>query len=199
MVPNCAKLILSYCSRDIKVGNMVESDLKSHILSKWHEEKTPSLSNIASLLTLHHQDQSDKKGKDSNELASKETTSNESAKTKQSSVDQLFVKSEKKTVISAEIRWVNSSLNSGDLFSVIFSDSDIAKWFQCEHTRLVLLPISLFSRTDVVKIIRLSLYFFIFWRIFKQFSSERSNGCHSILGLGEKLYCRTLPRIGIYG
>ena len=96
MVPNCAKLILSYCSRDIKVGNMVESALKSHILSKWHEEKTPSLSNIASLLTLHHQDQSDKKGKDSNELASKETTSNESAKTKQSSVDQLFVKKKKK-------------------------------------------------------------------------------------------------------
>ena len=75
---------------------MVESALKSHILSKWHQERTPSLSNIASLLTLQHQDQSDEKGKDSNELASKETTSNEPAKTKQSSVDQLFVKSEKK-------------------------------------------------------------------------------------------------------
>ena len=115
---------------------MLESALKSHILSKWHKERTSSLSNIASLLTLQHQDQSDEKGKDSNELASKETTSNEPAKAKQSSVDQLFVKSEKKNVISAEIRWVNSSLNSGNLFSVIFSDSDIAKRFQCEHTKV---------------------------------------------------------------
>ena len=51
-----------YCSRDIKVGNKGESDLKSHILSKRYKEKTPSLSNIASLLTPH-QDQSAQKGK----------------------------------------------------------------------------------------------------------------------------------------
>ena len=54
---------------------------ESYILSsKRHKEGTP-LSNIASLLTPH-QDQSDPNGKDSNEPASKETTSNESAKKK---------------------------------------------------------------------------------------------------------------------
>ena len=52
-----------YCSRDIKVGNMGELALKSHILSKRHKERTPSLSNIASLLTPHY-DQSDQIGKD---------------------------------------------------------------------------------------------------------------------------------------
>ena len=62
---------------------MGESTLKSHVLSKRHKERTPSLSNIASLLTPH-QDQSDQKGKDSNEPASKETSSNEPAKKKQS-------------------------------------------------------------------------------------------------------------------
>ena len=62
---------------------MRESALKSHVLSKRHKERTPSLSNIASLLTPH-QDQSDQKGKDSNEPASKETSSNEPAKKKQS-------------------------------------------------------------------------------------------------------------------
>ena len=46
------------CSRAIKVGNMGESALKSHILSERHIERTPSLSNISSLLTPH-QDQSD--------------------------------------------------------------------------------------------------------------------------------------------
>ena len=117
---------------------MGEPALKSHILSKRHKERTPSLSNIASLLT-HHQDQ---KGKDWNELASKETTSDEPTKKKQYSVDQLFVKS---ATISAEIHWVlnlvtskysmNSSSNSGDLFLVMFPDSDIAKRLQCGRTK----------------------------------------------------------------
>ena len=90
-----------------------------------------------------HQDQSDQKGKDSNEPTSKGTTSNEPAKKKQSSVDQLFVKS---ATISAEIRFVlnlvtsrysmNSSSNSGDLFFVMFPDSDIAKRFQCGLTKV---------------------------------------------------------------
>ena len=78
---------------------MEESALKSHILNKRHKERTPSLSNIATLLTPH-QDQSDQKGKDSNGPASKETTSIEPAKKKQSSVDQHFVKS---AAISTEI------------------------------------------------------------------------------------------------
>ena len=130
-----------YCSRDIKVGNMGELALKSYILSKRHKERSNSLSNIASLLTSH-QDQSAPRGKDSNEPASKETTSNEPAKTKQSSVHQRFVKS---ALISAEIRWVlnlvtskcstNSPSNSGDLFSVVFPESDIAKQFQCGRTK----------------------------------------------------------------
>ena len=60
---------------------MGESALKSHILSKRHKEKTPSLSNIASLLTPH-QDQYDQKVKDSTESASEEITSNEPAKKK---------------------------------------------------------------------------------------------------------------------
>ena len=30
---------------------------------------------------------------------------------------------------------MNSSFNSGDLFSVMFSDSDIAKRFQCGRTK----------------------------------------------------------------
>ena len=107
--------------------------LKSHILGKWHQERTPPLSNIASLLTPL-QDQSAQKGKDSNEPASKGTTSNEPAKKKQSSLDQLFFKS---AAVSAEICWVlnlvtlkylmNSSSSSGDLFSVMFRDLDIAK------------------------------------------------------------------------
>ena len=120
---------------------MGESALKSHILKKRHNERTPSLSNIASLLTPH-QDQSDQKGKDSNEPASKKTISNEPAKRKQSSVDQLFVKS---ATISAETRWVlnlvtskysmNSSSNSKFLSLVMFPDSDIAKRFQCGRTK----------------------------------------------------------------
>ena len=55
-----------------------------------HMEKTASLSNISLLLTSH-QDQSDQKGRDSNEPASKERTSNEPAK-KKSSVDQLVIR-----------------------------------------------------------------------------------------------------------
>ena len=53
-----------YCFRDIKVGNIGESALKSHILSKGHKERTPyiAISNIAILLTLH-QDQSAHKEK----------------------------------------------------------------------------------------------------------------------------------------
>ena len=107
------------------------SDLKCHILSKQHKEKTPFLSNIASLLTPHH-DQSDQNGKDSNEPASKKTTLNEPAKKKQFPADQLFVKS---ATISAKIRRVlnlvtskysvNSFSNFGDLFSVMSPDSDI--------------------------------------------------------------------------
>ena len=53
------------CSQVITVRNMGVSALKSHILSKRRKERTPSLSNIASLLTPY-QDQSDQKGKDSN-------------------------------------------------------------------------------------------------------------------------------------
>ena len=61
---------------------------------------------------------------------------------KQSSVDQLFVKS---ATISAKICWVlnlvtsnysmNSSSNSGDLFFVMFPGSDIVKRFQCGCTK----------------------------------------------------------------
>ena len=137
-----------YCSQDIEVGNMRESALKSHFLSKRDKGRTSSLSNIASLLTPH-KDQSSQKRKDSNEPASKETTSNEPSKKKQSSEEQLFVKS---ATISAEICRVsnvvtskysmNSSSNSGDLFSVMFSDSDIAKRFNVDVPRLVMLPIS---------------------------------------------------------
>ena len=47
-------------------------------------------------------------------------------------MDQHFVKSR---TISTEIRWVNSSFNSGDLFSIIFPDSDIAKRIQCGRTK----------------------------------------------------------------
>ena len=89
-----------------------------------------------------HKDQSSQKRNNSNEPASKETTSDEPAKKKQSSVEQLFVKL---ATISAEIGRVsnlvtskysiNSSFNSGDLFSVMFSDSDIAKRFQCGRTK----------------------------------------------------------------
>ena len=99
---------------------------------KLHKERTPFLSNIVSLLTLH-EDQSDQKGKDANEPPLKELISNEPTKKKQSSEDQLFVKA---ASISAEIRVVlnfvtprylmNSSPNSGDLFSIMFADSDIA-------------------------------------------------------------------------
>ena len=112
---------------------MGELALKSHILGKWHQERTPPLSNIASLLTPL-QDQSAQKGKDSNEPASKGTTSNEPAKRKQSSLDKLFCKISSSF---AEICWVlnlvtlkylmNSSSNSGDLFSVMFCDLDIAR------------------------------------------------------------------------
>ena len=125
-----------YCSRDIKVGNMGELASRSHILSKRQEERTFSLSNIASLLTSY-QDQSAQKGKYSNEPASKETTSIVPAKTKKSSMDQPFVKS---ATISDEIPWVlslvtskysvNSSSSSGELFSIVFPDSDISKRFQ---------------------------------------------------------------------
>ena len=55
---------------------------------------------------------------------------------------QLFVKS---AIILDEIRWVlnlflskylmNWSYNSGDLFSVMFSDSGIKKQFQCGRTK----------------------------------------------------------------
>ena len=59
---------------------------------------------------------------------------------------------------------------------------------------------ALFSWVAVVKIIRLSLLFFIFWRIFKHFSVEMSNRYHhSILGLRDKLCCHSLPKIGILG
>ena len=110
-------------------------------MSKQHKERTPSLSNIASLLTPHHQ--SAQKGKDSNEPASYETKTNARKKKKQSSVNQLSVKS---PTISAEIRWIlnlvtskylmNSSSNSGNIFSVIFPSLDIAKQLQCGCTKV---------------------------------------------------------------
>ena len=74
----------------------VMKELKAYILSERHKERT-SLFNIALLLAPPQ----DQKGKDSNEPDSKETTSNEPAKKKQSSMDQLFVKS---ATILAEIR-----------------------------------------------------------------------------------------------
>ena len=55
------------------------SALKSHILGKRHKERTLSLFNIA---LSPHQDRSNQKVKNSNEPASKETTSNEPAKKK---------------------------------------------------------------------------------------------------------------------
>ena len=163
------------------------SALKFHILSKQHKERTPSFSNIVSLLTPY-QDQSDQKGKDSNEPASKETTSNEQAKKKQSSVDLFSVKS---ATISAEICWVlnlvtskysvNSSSNYGDLFSVICPDSDNAKRFEM-----------MLSKTSDCPYISLSFD--------ESSNSSVQNGYHhSILGLGDKLCCHTLPRIGLYG
>ena len=130
------RIVLEICN--LETG---ESALKSRILSKRHKKRTPPLSNIASLLTPHH-DKSAQKGKDSNEPVLKQTTSNEPAKKKQPSVDQLFAKS---ATISAEIRWVlnlvtlkywmNSSSNSGNWFFVMFLDSDIVKWFQCRRTK----------------------------------------------------------------
>ena len=130
------RIVLEICN--LETG---ESALKSRILSKRHKKRTPPLSNIASLLTPHH-DKSAQKGKDSNEPVLKQTTSNEPAKKKQPSVDQLFAKS---ATISAEIRWVlnlvtlkywmNSSSNSENWFFVMFLDSDIVKWFQCRRTK----------------------------------------------------------------
>ena len=187
---------------------MGESALKSNILSKWHNERSNSLSNIASLL---NQDQFAPRGKNSNEPASKETTSNEPAKMKQSSLDQRFIKS---ALISAEIRWVlnvvtskystNSSSNSGDLFFVVFPESDILKRFQCGRTKagyvayFGLAPY--FHELMLPKLSDCPYFSLSFWQILKHFSSERSNGYHySILGLGDKLCCHSLPRIGIHG
>ena len=68
-----------YCSRYIKVGNMGNSALKSHILGKRHKERTLSLFHIA---LSPHQDRSNQKVKNLNEPASKETISNEPAKKK---------------------------------------------------------------------------------------------------------------------
>ena len=127
---------------------MGESALKSHIVSKRSKERTPSLSNIASLLTPH-QGQSAQIGKASNELASKETTSNEPARKKQSSVDQLFVKS---TAISTEICWVSNlvtlkySLNSFSNLGTYFPSCSpiviLQNDFNVDVPRLVKIPIS---------------------------------------------------------
>ena len=76
-----------------------------------HMKKTASLSNISLLLTSH-QDQSDQKGRDLNEPASKERTSNEPAK-KKSSVDQLVIRWVVNLVTSKYS--MNSSFNFGDL------------------------------------------------------------------------------------
>ena len=132
-----------YCSRDFKVRNMGELVLKFHILSKRDKERSP-LSNIASFLTPH-QNQSDQKGKDSTESASKEVTSNKPAKKKQFSVNQRFVKSAK---ISAEIRWVLNLVTLKFGYFKIIGEPIFHFWELISH--------------HVFKIIRLSLHFFFF-------------------------------------
>ena len=94
---------------------------------------------------------------------------------------------------------MNLSSNSGDLFLVMFSDSDIAKWSQCECSKagyvahFSLAPYILERMLSKLSdcpyiIIRKSLNFFIFWWIFKQLSSGRSNGYH-YLNLELGTYC----------
>ena len=110
-----------------------ESALKSHMVSKRHKERSPSSSNIASFVQASvPKDQSNEK----------KNATDESNKKKQSSVDQIFTSS---AATIAEIRWVlnvvtskysmNSSSNSGKLFSTMFPDSEIAKRFQCGPTK----------------------------------------------------------------
>ena len=93
-------------------------------------------------LISHHQDQSNQNRKDLNEPASKGSTSNEPAKKQTIFNGPTFCKT------SNNVSWdslgfnlvtskysMNSFSNSGDFFSVMFPDSDIAKRFHCGHTK----------------------------------------------------------------
>ena len=93
-------------------------------------------------------------------------------------MDQLFLKS---AVTSAQIRCdlnlvnakhsMNSSSYSGDLFSVMFPDSDITKRFQCGRNKAgYFAHFGLPSDFYELMLSKLSnfFYFFIFWWILKQ-------------------------------
>ena len=111
---------------------MGEAALTSHMKSKKHLQRTPSQQNLKSFISPP-----------TSPSPTPETCSEvESKSSKSKTIDQMFIGS---STLEAEIRWVlnivyskhsmNSSSNSGELFSKMFPDSDIAKSFQCGRTK----------------------------------------------------------------
>lgn len=123
-----------YCYKDIRIDNMGEPALKSHLTSKKHIERYPARGSIQSCF----------EPKESVKVTN-ESESQSGGKENPVSLSNITESFSNSSVLMAEIRWVlnlvcskysmNSSSNSGELFSVMFPDSDIAKRFQCGRTK----------------------------------------------------------------
>ena len=115
---------------------MREPALKSHFLSKKHIERSPSTNttssaNIQSFLPEVSRESNEKAFEDQKEEP-------ETEKNKQTTINQSFSTSARiAAVLNLECvkDSMNSSSNSGALFTAMFPDSEIAKRFQCGRTK----------------------------------------------------------------
>ena len=117
--------ICNYCSKDVNIANMGEAALTSHMKGKKPDQSIKSLIPPTPAITP----------------GNVSDCSNEAGQ--QKPIDKMLINA---STLEAEIRWVlniiyskysmNSSTDSGKLFSAMFPDSDIAKLFQCGRTKI---------------------------------------------------------------
>ena len=118
-----------YCSKDINISNMGEQALKSHMNGQKHKDRTPSNKSISS----HFQLASSSKA---------ETVQIISLTSTQPTIKGVLIKD---NVLHAEICWALKTVASkysqrscdgtGDLFAVMFPDSEIARNFKLARTK----------------------------------------------------------------
>ena len=130
----------TYCWKEISINHLGEPALKSHLLSKKHIERsstnTTSSVNMQLFLPEASRESSESKASEG------EIEEPKTQKDKQTTINQSF---STLATIAAEIWWVlklvcakhsmNSLSNSGALFTAMFPDHEIAKHFQCGHTK----------------------------------------------------------------
>ena len=150
------------CLKDIKVSNMGESALKSHMASTKHDEMLKQKEDADKNLSLLHY-----LPRISNSTKSADGAS--SSKLSPPSLQDIAIPV---AVLSAEIRWalkvvtshfsLRSCLELNELLKAMFSDSEIAKSFHMSKTKLayiIVFGIAPYFKTRLVKKVKSSPFY----------------------------------------